>query len=156
MKSKLVKFDMSKLNKLVKELGAGYAVDVGIMGAKNTKIDREDTTLTNADIGYVHEFGHGVPMRSFLRMPLSVKSNQILKDVVQAGAVKKLAQGDVVGVLSDLGIACERAIGEAFATGGFGDWEPDDPRTIAAKGSSAILIDTHQLEQSIASQVVKV
>jgi hypothetical protein len=142
MKPELVKYDVTKLNNLVKAFDSGYAVDVGIMGAKQTKIDRNQGTLTNPELGFIHEFGRGVPMRSFLRMPLHVKANQIIKDVVEAGALKKMAEGDVYGIMSDIGVACETAIGEAFDTSGFGDW------------GDSHLTDTGQLRRSIASKVV--
>ena len=149
MKTEIVDYDMSKLNDLVKGLQSGYAVDVGIFGARKTKINREGGGITNPELGYIHEMGLGVPMRSFLRMPIYAKSEQIIKQTVEAGAVVKLANGDVVGLLTDLGIACETAIGEAFDTGGFGDWKPN-------KKGTSILIDTGQLRRSIASAVVKI
>jgi hypothetical protein len=154
MKTELAEYDLSKLNKFVKELESGYAVDVGIFGAKKTKIEREDehggkSTITNPELGYIHEMGIGVPMRSFLRMPLYLKSEEILKEVMKDGALQKLAAGDVVGVLSDLGLECEKAIAEAFETGGYGDWKPN-------KKGTTTLIDTGQLRRSIASQVVKI
>ena len=75
---------------------------------------------------------------------------------MQAGALQKLAQGDVIGVLSDLGIACETAIGEAFDSSGYGDWAPNTAATINNKKSSSPLIDTGQLRRSVASAVVKI
>jgi hypothetical protein len=147
MKSK-VTYDFSKLHKFIRGLESNLAVDVGIMGAKNksgqqTKIRRDGGGINNPTLGFIHEFGRGVPIRSFLRMPLTVKADGIIKDVVEAGALKKFAEGDVWGVMSDLGFACETAIGEAFDTAGFGDW------------GHSYLTDTGQLRRSIASQVVQ-
>lgn len=143
MKPELVKADFSKLNKFVKSLESGHAVDVGIFGARDTKKERDEGGITNPQLGFIHEFGRGVPMRSFLRMPILVKTNQILKQTVEAGALVKMAMGDMLGVLSDLGIACETAIGEAFDSAGFGDW------------GHSHLTDTGQLRRSVASAVVK-
>lgn len=151
MKSKIVTMDFKKLNAFVKETLKGYYVDVGIMGKK---VNREGGGQTNAEIGFIHEFGTSkIPKRSFLRMPLFTKTEQILEQVREAGALKKLGAGKVVEVLSDLGIACEAAIGDAFDSGGFGDWAENAPSTIRRKKSSSPLIDTGQLRRSIASVV---
>lgn len=147
MKPTFVKADFSKLDKFIKGLESRYAVDVGIFGARNTKIERDEVGINNAELGFIHEFGRGVPVRSFLRMPLQVKSNQILKEVVEAGAVKKMSEGNMYGVLSDLGIACEKAIAEAFDSSGYGDWKPN-------KKGTTPLVDTGQLRRSVASAVV--
>lgn len=151
MKSKIIKEDFGNLTKFIKGLESGLCVDVGIMGEK---VQREENYMTNAEIGYIHEFGLGLPQRSFLRMPLQYKANQIVKDVVEAGALKKMAIGNVYGVMSDLGSACETAIAEAFDSGGFGTWPKDTPETMRRKKRKTILVETTQMADSITSKVV--
>lgn len=151
MKSEIVKADFKNLNKFIKSMHTKYVVDVGIMG---NKASRKSDELTNAEIGAIHEFGtNQIPPRSFLRMPLRLKSSDILAKVRDAGALKKLGSGNVVQVLKDLGVACEGAILEAFGSAGFGHWAPNAPSTIAQKHSDAPLIDTGQLRRSISSVV---
>lgn len=157
MISKLVKLDMSGLNTFAKGIETGFAqlrVRVGIMGNKSSRMKSKG--MTNADIGFIHEFGGPkIPRRSFLRMPLFQKGDEILESVKEAGALKKLAAGKTTEVLSDLGIGCEVAVLEAFDSAGFGDWESNAASTIKKKGSSRPLIDTGQLRRSIASAVVR-
>lgn len=156
MKSKIIKSDFKNLDKFVKLLSTNYAVQVGILGKKTNREDSDGQT--NADIGFIHEFGqpsNGIPRRSFIRMPLQYKSEEILKEVKDAGALKKIAKGDFLAVLSDLGIACVGAIHNAFETAGFGSWRPNSPVTRELKGSGSPLIDTRQLERSIGYKVVK-
>lgn len=155
MESKVVKADFKKLDAFVKGLNAGYAVKVGIMGRKNSRNDKSGQT--NADIGFIHEFGQPphIPQRSFLRMPILQKSDRILKETVRSATVKNLAAGNIVQVLIDLGIACERAILDAFDSAGFGSWKKNAPSTVRRKGSSQPLIDFGFLRKSISSEVVK-
>lgn len=154
MKSKIVKGDFSGLDRFAKLLSTNYSVRVGILGKKTNRQDSDGQS--NADIGYIHEFGQpGIPRRSFLRMPLQYKSEQILKDVKDAGALKKIVKGNFLQVFSDLGIACVAAIHEAFETRGFNTWKQNAPLTVLLKGSSSPLIDTSQLQRSITYKVVK-
>ena len=66
-----------------------------------------------------------------------------------------IADGDVKKVYSLLGFAGEAVVQEAFATKGFGKWQPLDEKTIKRKGSSSILIDSGELRKSISSKAVK-
>ena len=147
-----VKTDLSKLQTFVKSLDDRHVVKVGIFGAKNS---RNGSGKTNADIGAKHEFGSysdHIPMRSFLRMPLFAKSENIVKEA-SVGSLALLAEGKIVTVLKRLGIACENAIQEAFGSGGFGSWKPITMFTRSKKHSSQILIDTAQMRRSISSKV---
>jgi phage gpG-like protein len=148
--------DFSKLDKLVKNLGKDYYVDVGILGNEMT-----DEGITIAGIGAVHEFGTDkagfwqnveIPERSFIRMPLEEKSEEITKDVSK-GYFEKITNGNIKGIFKDIGIAAERQIQEAFETGGFGTWAELTDSTIDAKGSDSILIDVGTLRKAITSKV---
>ncbi len=153
MSGRIVKYDLDPLHKFVKGMNDKHRVRVGIFGGKN---GRQKGAETNASLGAIHEFGSisgGIPARSFLRMPIHNKKTEILKDAsVGAGAL--LAQGNSLGVLKRLGIACENAVQMAFESRGFGTWKADALATVRRKRSSAPLIDTGQLRRSITSKVV--
>jgi phage gpG-like protein len=152
MQSRIVKSDLRGLNNFVKGISEKSFVKVGIFGKK---AKRKQGVLTNAEIGAIHEFGsfsRGIPDRSFLRLPLFQKSEQILSESSK-GSLKMLVDGNLVGLLKRFGIVCENAIQEAFASAGFGAWAPNAPSTIRRKGSSAPLIDVGELRRSIASKV---
>jgi hypothetical protein len=175
MDSKILKHDFTSLDKFVRAVSTDMVVRVGIMGNKTTRADMskpvkhgtadairfnnrsyaKSSGLSNADVGFIHEFGTGkIPKRSFLRMPIFQYAEDIIGMVVKAGAMKKLAAGKSIEVLADLGIACENIIGRAFASRGWGSWAANTAATIKRKGSSSPLIDTGQLRRSISSAVV--
>jgi phage gpG-like protein len=154
MTSEIVRSDFRGLNNFIKGISARAQVRVGIFGSKSK---RKEGVLTNAEVGAIHEFGsfsRGIPPRSFLRLPLFQKSDDIIEDASR-GALRKLADGDNMGILRTLGFACVKAIQEAFATAGFGAWAPNTPSTIRRKGSSAPLIDVGELRRSITSKAEK-
>jgi hypothetical protein len=155
----------------------GMRARVGILGSKT---DRRMKGTTNAEVGFIHEVGapaKNIPQRSWLRMPLRLKSKEILKEAM-AGAVSLMTAGKIKLMYQRLGIAAENAIQAAFDTGGFGAWAPLKYKTLMEKlrkgpikdlsmrhslageqiGEGArhasILIDTAQLRRSVSSKVV--
>lgn len=167
-----VKFDLSKLNTLVKFVDDKHVVKVGIFADENSRqqagkfsakkglrrTTKESSDQTNAQIGAKHEFGsfsEHIPMRSFLRMPLFTRASEIVKEA-SVGALSLIASGQKTKLLARLGIACENAIQLAFATHGFNKWAPDRISTAERKGSGAPLIDTGQLRRSISSKVATI
>ena len=152
-----VKYNLSKLHTFVNGISKNYIVKVGIMGAK---AGEDHGGINNASIGAVHEFGstnHEIPGRSFLRMPLFMKTTEILESV-KKNSLMPIALGNFRQVLVNLGIACENIIDTAFNTSGFGTWKKLKARTISKKiGQNPMpLINTSQLRRSIMSQVEEV
>jgi len=149
-----VKYNMDGLNDFVKGLSKDYVTRVGVLGGHEA---RGDGDLGNAEIGVVHEYGSKsgkIPQRSFLRMPLEVKSKEFIKGVGGANVVKEaIANGDYKRVFELMGAKAEQIVDDAFATGGFGQWPSLSAGTVAAKGSAGILKDTQQLRRSISSDV---
>ena len=149
-----VEGDFSQLEELAANLSKDYSVDVGILGSEATTQEGGNTL---AGIGAQHEFGvptamPPIPRRSFIRFPIETGQRQIESDVGK-NYQKHMEKGNVKGIFTDIGLACEARIQDAFDSGGFGEWQQLSPITIELKGSSAILIDTGQLRQSITSQV---
>ena len=150
----VIEGDFSKLEKLVKELGKKHYVDIGIMGEKNETVEGG---LTLAGIGAVHEFGTDkagrgnktvIPERSFIRMPLETGQDEIEK-ADEPHMQNKIAEGDIKGIFKLIGAGGEKRILEAFATGGFGEWDPNADSTIERKKSDQPLIDKNKLRESI-------
>ena len=115
---------------------------------KSTKAGK----ATNADIGAIHEFGMGVPERSWLRgtMDREKKSHQsaLTKAATEIlnGATVDAALGNVGElVLLDIRKTIDRSIGLEQLSG----------TTVENKGSSKPLIDTGDLKQSITYVVIK-
>ena len=149
---------MDHLNALLKSVGAKY-IKVGILGTTNQRPTGE---MSNAEIGFIQEFGRyekpRIEARSFLRMPLREhlmekleKSKTFKKENVE----KAIATGNGDKLTKQLGALGEQVVFEAFETSGWGKWKPNAPFTVAMKGSDKPLIDTGELRKSITSQVVK-
>lgn len=131
-------------------------VRVGILGGNAARVSGD--TLNNPSLGAVHEFGvvtKGIPARSFLRMPVIQELPAALLLTDKTLWQKIILKKGILGALGILGAYAIDTIQLAFDTGGFGSWQPLSKRTIKIKGSSAILIDTAQLRQSITAEVVK-
>ena len=158
LRGKPLRSDTSKLKNIINNLESIPFVHVGVLGKKAYR--KEKGGSTNALIGMVHEFGsktQKMPARSFLIMPLHKKFNDALhKSKAIEESFKKITSAKGLNdTLEKIGILAEQVIQSAFETGGFGQWAPNSPATIAMKGSSSPLIDTGQLRRSITSEVVE-
>jgi hypothetical protein len=155
-----MKEDFKALNQFVAGLDKtrSMVVKVGILGNKNTRSSAIDMSAqTNSDIGAKHEYGSfadRIPQRSFLWMPLLMRGKEIMVDVAKNAKADILA-GRVKQALAKLGVACETVIGDAFETGGFGQWKPLSDFTIERKiqHNPQPLINTRQLQRSVTSVV---
>lgn len=142
--------DMKGLKDLEKGVKKKMYAKVGILGEKSAR----NGEVNNAEIGVVQEFGSvtkNIPARSFLVMPITEKRKQIQKEILKRKKVleKALEKGDMTVFYDLLGVAAEKAIQQAFDSGGFGKWAPLKVR----QGSP--LVDTAQLRRSVTSKVVK-
>jgi len=129
------------------------AVAVGLpLGEATSKIYEDGTTVVQ--VGSYHEYGTSkIPMRSFLRVPFTVKGAAIVKalaiayrDVFEKGIPAETQ-------LEKVGAFLQNISREAFSNSGFGSWKALKPGTIKAKGSSGTLIDTGTLKGSITYEV---
>jgi hypothetical protein len=108
-----------------------------------------DNGQTVAQVGAQHEYGAGVPRRSFLRTPFAVKKDDMdkavakqFKDVFERGKTAEKALGMI-------GTVAVNIVKGAFLTGGYGEWPDITDATKAAKGSTRILVDNKTLSGSI-------
>ena len=142
--------ELKRLTKEIKELTT-KEVKIGISGDVGTY---EDGTKI-VEVGKTHEYGLGVPRRSFLRMPMLQKQDLINAYIKQGWNSILNGNSPAITELNKVGMVGQEVSKGAFATGGYGTWKKLNPQTIKAKGSSEILIDTSKLVNSIHSWVVK-
>lgn len=150
-----INFNLDGLTHLQNQLGRGYYARVGVLGSKAVR-GADSSVDGNADIGLIHEYGSqtaNIPERSFLRVPLALKRDEIKKVFDTAVVKEAMEAGDIRRVFGLLGVRAEQIVQEAFSTGGFGHWTPLKEDTVKRKGSSAILMDTGQLRRAITSDV---
>lgn len=139
----------------VRDLAAGGAVEVGVLGpraaAPHKGRDGELAEATIADIAFFHENGIGVPKRPWLSGWLNAEQSKI------QDFTRKLAAQRVTGDLSSeralkmLAVFSKGAIQKYLVTGNF---KPLSEITIARKRSSKPLIDTGQMRSSLDARVV--
>lgn len=170
--SERVKVDLRGVTSLIKALthSNNRGVKVGVLSERTARTDLGGGKVadTNAGIGLVHEFGsfsRHIPERSFIKMPLTAKAKDLMRLIQKLmedkfkggkdkkGPVKEVEEEMIDDILKKIGVAAEGIIMDAFKSGGFGRWPALKPRTIKAKGTDAILIDSTQLEGSISSAV---
>jgi phage gpG-like protein len=153
-------FNLSGLEQMLKALKVKKAyVKVGILGSTNSRKNNEKSGApsSNAEIGAAHEFGTSrIPQRSFLRMPLNEKLD---KEIEKSGLNEPRVIGEVIKgatlkpYLDQVAIAAKAVILDAFDTGGFGKW-PAWKNPNYENNTGSILVDTKQLRDSIATEVV--
>ena len=108
-----------------------------------------------------------IPARSWLQAPMQ-RTEDLLKSIKNKtqliGEEIKLQEmiikeyGDL-GILDELahavGVSAVELIKKGFDTGGFGEWQPNSPATVRAKGSAKPLIDEGYLKSKISYEVEK-
>ena len=104
---------------------------------------------TVATVGARHEYGAGVPRRSFLRVPFTTKQDELstaiakqFEDVFQRGKPAEQA----LGLIGTVAVNISKG---AFTTRGYGEWPDITQETKDAKGSSQVLVDNKILAGSI-------
>jgi len=153
-----IQSNFKKLEQLNKNAKVKMIAKIGILGDDANRTD-DETQLTNAEIGLVHEFGSkdgDIPRRSFLEDPLIIKKDEINKTIGKLIIEHLTEPNGMTKIFKKVGIEAERIIQEAFASGGFGTWTDLDKKTIKRKGSSSKLIDKGELRKSISSGVEKI
>lgn len=173
-----ITFDIDKLIRVKEEFAKKYVARVGVLGQKTNripmitgesheqykarvrKLSKNSSALknqekTNAEIGLIHELGSlsdHIPRRSFLEMPLTLKMPSYSKAFGDQ-IMKAIDTGNIKPAYVNLGIKGEQVVQLAFASSGYGQWDPNAESTVNKKGSSSPLIDTAQLRRSITSDV---
>lgn len=148
-----VKFKGKGAKEVIEALSNSDAyAKIGILGGGT----RTKGSVSNAEIGLAHEFGTSkLPMRSFLRMPLTTK---LFGDMKASGMFKKKVveslveeKGGVIKYLKAVAVIAEGVVQKAFDTGGFGEWPASNMKN---KKNKQTLVESTQLRRSITSEVV--
>jgi len=136
-----------RMTNMVKADDSG--VDVGIL--KEKAADTHDGSGTVIQIAAAHEFGVGVPRRSWLRDTFDKERSELNRYMKVIGE-KIAAGGNTKRLLDRLGAkftADIQKLGMTSKAGPSGDWEPLAEETKARKGSDTMLLDTGVLRASV-------
>lgn len=141
-----VKMDIKKMQQLYQGLKQKADIQVGVFsgGARHNgnirstgsgKKKKTDSGLTNASLAAIHELGspeHGLPARSMLKVPIADHAQEII-NVFKGKADAYLYKGTLEKLYKLVGIACEKVVDGAFASGGYGKWAPLRYETLLGK-----------------------
>ena len=133
------------LEKELKKLQGGEFVTVGIHESAGNHKDSQDTVAT---IGARNHFGIGVPARPWLDRGVEAGK----KDIAEAVADRVASGADSRTILNTVGVVAVGAVDQYIVDL---DTPPNEPSTIAQKGSSSPLIDTGQMRQSVTYAIVR-
>ena len=153
-----ITFNLKGLDNLSKEIGDTYRARVGILGAYAPRAGETKDSLNNATLGVIQMFGSvtkNIPPRDFLYTPVFSHAKEIVSAMQVPSVKAAMVSGNIKKVYDLLGAAALAIVLKGFETGGFGQWAPNKPSTIAAKGSASVLIDTGQLRRAQTSDTVK-
>lgn len=158
--SDTIEIKTTGLDALIRALKKVPRVRVGVLaGATPRAPDPSGEVVsapTNATIGFRHEFGTStLPVRSFLRLPLSTQLQRYLakSGTLSPTTLKAVVKsGNMVPWLQRVGVVAEAIVADAFDSGGFGTWVPSN---MDFKKNHQTLVETQQLRNSITSEVVE-
>lgn len=137
----------AKRRKAILEAGAGPTVTyVGVLGAKADK-EHADSGLTVGELATLHEFGLGVPERSFLRAWFDQDREKIVEALRAAHKQVLLGKLTPRRAAEILGMRFAGQVQQFISDGRVKP--PLTEQTIKKKQSSVPLIDTGQLRSSI-------
>ncbi len=120
---------------------------VGVYGEEAAK-QHERSDLTNGELAAIHEFGVGVPERSFVRAWIDESEKQIVAQLKAEATDVLTGKRDVYTASSRVGRWAEDEIRARIARG---ISPPNAPTTVARKGSSTPLVDSGELVGAISS-----
>jgi hypothetical protein len=144
-----------KLKRALLKDGPSVFGKAGIIGdAAAASRGGHDGKVTNADLALIHEFGLGVPERSFIRAAFDAnrpKYLELLQRFAAAVYDGKMTVERALDLLAQEAASDMRNLIRA----GEGIPPPNSPETIAEKGSSRPLVDSAQMLGSIAGAVTK-
>lgn len=103
-------------------------------------------------VGASHEYGAGVPKRSFLRVPFEIKKRDLQEFIGAQYASVLDGKSDTDKALNKVGVFATNISKEAFTNNGFGTWSPLSPQYAEKKaeaGKQNILIWSGLLRNSI-------
>ncbi len=144
-------YDNKALTKLISQLRQleKTTVQVGIFSDRATR--RGGTSVDNPTLGTKHEFGVGVPIRSWLRMPLGSRFKARMDATGSAQYIETLTEDGPVAVAELVAAEAEGQIQDAFDSGGFGVWPKWRGNYQSATGR--ILDDTSQMRNAVSSRI---
>jgi hypothetical protein len=142
--------DRGMADLLYRMLSQGVTIGVIDGGKEHQGKDGKGSGITLGELGAIHEFGLGVPRRSFLADWVDENKAEIENFVVRGGRAIVRGKLSAEQFMDQFG---QWAVGSIQTRISNNIPPPLAPETIARKGSSVALIDTEQLRSSISYKI---
>ena len=139
----------AKALKTFNEISKGPSVVTGVL--ESSGVSDKDSGLTLVEVATFNEFGtESIPERSFIR---STADENFTKYLAKSDILKRKIILQEITIKNALGVMGQLIQSDIIAKINSGVEPANDPKTIAAKGSSKTLIDSGQMKQSIRYKV---
>lgn len=112
-------------------------------------ISKDGEEASVVEYGIRHEYGIGVPIRSWLREPIFIHMDKIKEFVSTQITLALNGINTPYKSYSFIGIWIVQLLKSMFDTGGEGRWKALSPVTVAKKGFDTILVQTGNLRRMI-------
>lgn len=145
-----VKHHAEVLKRLMDAFNFARKEDV-LVGVPQENSGRSDG-ITNAELMYIHTYGspaNGIPARPTIEPVVRDPANRATLQRIMRGSLTSAFKGNIPGARSGKARAGMMAVNLIKARFGSAALAPNSPITIERKGSSAPLIDTGALRNSI-------
>ncbi len=123
---------------------------VGVFGAKASNTHDAESGLSNGELAAIHEFGAGVPERSFVRAWVDLNKPAIQSQLKETATAVASGNFDIYAGMHRFGQWADLEVVKRITAH---IPPPNAPATIRRKGSNIPLIDTGKLLGSIDSAV---
>lgn len=133
----------------IMELAKQKIVAVGIID--DIKYPKNNASV--AMVGAVHEYGVGLPARSFLQVPFAINEKEIEESITSNLVDALEGKKSIDNALGIIGVVATNISKKAFTTNGYGTWAPLKQGTIDKKGSSQTMIDSGILRRAVTHEV---
>lgn len=146
-----LKENYTAMKNLVEAFKFAKGTDV-LVGIPQESTSVYPSGITNVELMYIHTHGspvRGIPARPTIEPAITDPTNRAVLQKELGSSLKYAFLGNLNGALSAKKRAGMQAVNMVKARFGSGALAPLSPATIARKGSSAPLIDTGQLRNSI-------
>ena len=126
-----------------------------LVGVPASTTERDDSPLTNAELGMIHEFGApeaNIPARPFLGPGVEGAEEKLTQQMEKAAvAAVQGSTGDIDAALDAIGLTAQSAVRAKITEGPFQPLAPDTIANRLRRGRTGDrpLIDTGKLRQSL-------
>ncbi len=136
----------------IKSLDGRVKAKAGVQGPKAAALHDSESGLTTAELGQIHEFGLGVPERSFVRAWFDENQRAINQELQRDAREVVAGKWTVYEAMEEFGKWAAQEISVRIEAGLPGELSDS---TVRRKGHATPLVDTGKLLAAITNSVAR-